>query len=45
MHERRAGVSMHAGIWKPLLYMMVLPLSIFSVIVRIKKGRQKALEY
>lgn len=45
MHERRAGVSMHAGIWKPLLYMMVLPLSIFSVIVRIKKGRQKALDF
>lgn len=45
MHARQAGVSMHSGIIKPLLYMMILPLSILSVILRIRSGRQKRLSY
>lgn len=35
MHERKAGVSMHSGLIKPLLYMMTMPLSIFSVYLRL----------
>lgn len=36
MHERKAGVSMHSGIWKPLLYMMVMPLSVMAVYLRLR---------
>lgn len=41
MHEREAGVSMHAGVIRPLIYMMVMPLSMFSIYFRVKKGIQK----
>ncbi len=41
MHERTAGVSMHTGFLKQITYMMIMPLSIWSVVVRIKKGLQK----
>ncbi len=41
MHERTSGVSMHSGIWKPLIYMMIMPLSIIAVFLRIKTGLQK----
>ncbi len=41
MHEREAGVSMHAGLIRPLIYMMVMPLSMFSIYFRVKKGIQK----
>lgn len=43
MHERTAGISMHSGIWKPLIYMMILPLNIFAVVMRIKSGKQRKL--
>lgn len=36
MHEREAGTSMHSGLLKPLLYMMIMPLSIFSVWLRLR---------
>lgn len=41
MRERRAGVSMHQGLLKQLIYMMIMPLSIWTVVVRVKKGLQK----
>jgi len=41
MHKRKAGVSMHAGFVKPMIYMMIMPLSIFSVFFRVKMGLQK----
>lgn len=37
MHEREAGTSMHSGFLKPLLYMMIMPLSIFSVWLRLRR--------
>lgn len=39
MHERKAGVSMHSGLLKPLLYMMTMPLSILSVYLRLHKHK------
>lgn len=41
MHEREAGVSMHSGILKPLIYMMIMPLSVFSIYFRVKEGIQR----
>ncbi len=41
MHERTAGVSMHTGLFKQMIYMLIMPLSILTVITRIKSGRQK----
>lgn len=41
MHERQAGVSMHSGILKPLLYMMIMPLSVMAVYFRLKTHRAK----
>jgi glycosyltransferase involved in cell wall biosynthesis len=41
MHERTAGVSMHTGLLKQLTYMMIMPLSIWTVVVRVKRGLQK----
>ncbi len=41
MHERTAGVSMHSGLFKQLLYMMIMPLSILTVVTRIRKGLQR----
>ncbi len=41
MYERKAGVSMHRGLIKQLIYMLTMPLSIWTVTVRIKKGLQK----
>lgn len=41
MHERTAGVSMHTGLMKQITYMMIMPLSIWSVVVRVKKGLQR----
>jgi len=40
MHERTSGISMHSGIWKPLIYMMIMPLSIMAVFLRVKIGMQ-----
>ena len=34
MHERTAGVSMHAGIWKPIKYMIVMSVSTMNVLSR-----------
>jgi glycosyltransferase involved in cell wall biosynthesis len=45
MRERAAGVSMHAGILKPLIYMIIMPLSIISVYFRVRTGRQKAITF
>jgi glycosyltransferase involved in cell wall biosynthesis len=45
MRERAAGVSMHAGILKPLIYMIIMPLSIISVYSRVRTGRQKAITF
>lgn len=39
MHEREAGESMHSGIWKPLLYMMIMPLSVLAVYFRLKTNK------
>jgi len=41
MHERKAGLSMHTGLLKQMLYMMIMPLSIMTVIKRVKNGLQK----
>lgn len=41
MHERTAGVSMHTGIFKQMIYMMIMPLSIWNVVKRVKSGLQK----
>lgn len=42
MHERAAGESMHSGILKPLIYMMVMPLSVLAVYLRQRtKGGKK----
>lgn len=41
MYERTEGESMHTGWIKQLLYMLVMPLSICSVVIRIKRGLQK----
>ncbi len=41
MHERTAGISMHTGLFKQMIYMMIMPLSIWTVISRIKSGLQK----
>lgn len=41
MHERKTGESMHAGFWRPLLYMLIMPLSIVGVYFRVKMGIQK----
>lgn len=42
MHERKTGVSMHAGLWRPLLYMFIMIISIVGVYFRIKTGIQKS---
>jgi glycosyltransferase involved in cell wall biosynthesis len=41
MHERTAGLSMHTGLFKQMIYMMIMPLSIMTVITRIKNRIQK----
>lgn len=41
MHERIAGVSMHSGLIRQMTYMLIMPLSIWSVVIRIKSGLQK----
>ena len=41
MHERMAGESMHSGILKPLIYMMVMPLSVMAVYFRLKTHMQQ----
>ncbi len=41
MHERTAGVSMHTGLIKQMTYMLIMPLSILTVVVRIRSGLQK----
>ncbi len=41
MHERTAGVSMHTGLIKQMTYMMIMPLSIRTVVIRIKRKIQK----
>lgn len=43
MHERVAGESMHSGIWKPLIYMMVMPLSVLAVYLRQRVRKQKKI--
>lgn len=44
MHPRETGVSMHSGILKPLLYMMIMPLSILAIYIRIREHRQKSVQ-
>jgi glycosyltransferase involved in cell wall biosynthesis len=44
MHDRREGVSMHSGIIKPMIYMLIMPLSILGVYIRTKKGNHKTVE-
>ncbi|CRZ34132.1 glycosyl transferase family 2 [Herbinix hemicellulosilytica] len=43
MYERKNGVSMHKGILKQLSYMMIMPLSIWTIVVRVKKKMQKSI--
>lgn len=45
MHERTSGVSMHSGLLKPLLYMMIMPLSILAVFFRVKRGLQNVVHF
>ena len=44
MHARESGVSMHSGILRPMIYMMIMPLSMLSIYFRVKKGLQKQLQ-
>lgn len=44
MHERVAGESMHSGILKPLIYMMVMPLSVLAVYLRQRVKKQKKVK-
>lgn len=41
MYQRTEGISMHSGLLKQLVYMMIMPLSIWNVVIRVKKGMQK----
>ena len=41
MHERTAGVSMHAGFWKPVKYMAVMMVSTFNAFSRHYKVFEK----
>lgn len=41
MYQRTEGISMHSGLMKQLVYMMIMPLSIWNVVIRVKKGMQK----
>lgn len=42
MHKRVTGTSMHSGLIKPLLYMLMMPLNIFAVYMRqIKSKKEK----
>ncbi len=36
MHPRLAGQSMHSGILKPMLYMMMMPLNILAIYLRLR---------
>ena len=40
MHGRTEGVSMHSGILKPIIYMLIMPISIWNTVIRIKRGLQ-----
>lgn len=44
MYERKNGESMHKGLFKQLLYMLIMPLSIRTVVVRIKKNLRKTIQ-
>ena len=41
MYERTEGESMHKGLINQFLYMLIMPLSIWSVVVRIKRDLKK----
>lgn len=41
MHVRKFGTSMHSGIWKPFVYMIIMTLSIFTVFLREKDLKKK----
>ena len=41
MHERKTGESMHAGLWRPFIYMLIMPFSIIGVFLRIRLDIQK----
>ena len=44
-HARaRNRTSMHSGWLRPLIYMLIMPLSMFSIYVRVKRGMQKQVE-
>lgn len=43
MHPRAAGSSMHAGIWKPISYMVLMTLSTLAAVLRNKKWKQDSL--
>lgn len=43
MHKRKTGESMHSGFWRPLFYMLIMPLSIVGVYFRVKTGFQKSI--
>lgn len=40
MYERTAGVSMHSGLIKQITYMLIMPLSIWNVVVRAKRSEK-----
>lgn len=41
MHARETGISMHSGVLKPALYMIIMSVSIFAVTVREKERQRK----
>lgn len=41
MYERKFGASMHRGLLKQMVYMLIMPLSIWTVVTRVKKRLQK----
>lgn len=44
MHLRVTGTSMHSGIIKPLVYMLMMPLNIFAVYMRLRTGSSRKVE-
>lgn len=41
MHPRESGVSMHSGMWKPFVYIIIMTLSIVNVYIREKRNGKK----
>lgn len=44
MHQRVTGTSMHSGLIKPLIYMLMMPLNIFAVYMRLRSGKSQKVK-